>query len=617
MTTSSMERLKTECTQAFIRLTFPSATDFRRAEITEIAIDAMALFSGLEGYDRERRIDSVITIIGERLTQEEEEPFRRLLPEIVGLSRRVAELLIQNVRGNTQALSESRALPLAASTSGCSGGSSWTVAGAAAAPRAGSSDSCVGQARVDAFSRETLCAAAVPRAGRVNLAGAASGLDSSLKRECEVLLKGTERVYGLIPEKNMDLFTSAQPAFFVFEGDVYAIWYNPTLCLTGIQEAGRFHSRSPDGKINISAAEVRLNGQACEVLPDQQSRLLRVALEKLNSINTFDSLVSAMDATNAVMDLTNPLPGVGSPMVATPSLSVLDSRYGTPVPPVRIGAGETRCLNFRDCSRGISSAIILKDNVYEVEDSSMGSRTRALLMTLDDFKTLRSICHEGAFGSCFFELNACDLASYGLVGLPGKKYKILTKIPADLMHVQSWKVDRSQPFSVENVGEYTLVADMYPDELSEANQAIIRGLVHRRGKKVRSDCSRIPASEFRSVHSIKFETDTIEIPGISTAFFFGNFNSPKPEEYGKIKKLLNTLARRNIGAYLCNSSHHMIIIGAYEGEALTAKGLAEKLESHNTEAIFECAFRDAAIPEFKENVNAWIALYKERFLTAS
>ncbi|MCB1080695.1 MAG: hypothetical protein KDK69_02630 [Chlamydiia bacterium] len=233
-------------------------------------------------------------------------------------------------------------------------------------------------------------------------------------------------------------------------------------------------------------------------------------------------------------------------------------------PKIRIKAGKTNCKNYRTSTQGPPDTITLKDHVYEVTHKN-GSP--ALLMTQKDFNTLQGICHGGAFGSDYCTVKAGDLTQYGFKGVEGKNYSFLWKIPADLKGIDNYVVDKSKKYTTADVGKYRLAADTQPSagKISPQNLAILKELQTQSGTKIRSDFSetRPPLS---STHYIRANVD---VPGISTCFFFQNFNAPQLQEWDRVQGLLDKLAEKDIGAYLCNSQQHMILIGAYKGAKIT------------------------------------------------
>jgi len=291
--------------------------------------------------------------------------------------------------------------------------------------------------------------------------------------------------------------------------------------------------------------------------------------------------------------LENPLP----PPPGDKKMEAIGGR----APIIRIKGGKTNCKNYRTDTRGIPDTITLEDHVYEVTHRN-GSP--ALLMTQEDFNTLHGICHGGAFGSDYCSLKASELTQYGFKGIEGKSYSFLWKIPADLKGIDSYVVDRSKQYTTAAVGTYRLLADTEPSagKISPQNLDILKELQTQSGTKIRSDFSetRPPLS---STHYIR---SNVDVPGISTCFFFQNFNAPQLQEWDRVQGLLDKLAEKDIGAYLCNSQQHMILIGAYKGAKITPEGLAQLFNDDKalTAAVLN-AMREAAIPTWKGSVDNW------------
>ena len=157
------------------------------------------------------------------------------------------------------------------------------------------------------------------------------------------------------------------------------------------------------------------------------------------------------------------------------------------VPPIRIPAGKTTCLDYSKDSKGAKSTITLQGNVYEIVEEDGCS---ALLMCYSDFKILKEIAHTRAFGSFnkgYIKINIVDLSKYGLQSshiVEGEKYYvILSKVPSDLMQIQSYIPDKITPYKDWGVEAYALLSDMKVKQSYKGNAPLLEELMKKTGKK--------------------------------------------------------------------------------------------------------------------------------------
>ena len=295
-------------------------------------------------------------------------------------------------------------------------------------------------------------------------------------------------------------------------------------------------------------------------------------------------------------------------------------------PIIQIRSGQNKCIDYKTSSTGTASTIFLHDHVYRVYLKDQDEDMCYLLMKSEDFHSLRAICHRGAFGNDFQTVKGDALALYGLKGDPNTEYHLLWKIPADLTYIENYSVDTSKIYTNVAVGTYLMVADRLPtckfltseeESIFNKNMAVLKQLQNHMGTKVRSDCVG-KKSRLHATHQLvlKEEKEKIRIPGIATAFFLNDYNDPQDDELEKIANLLRYLAIHHVGAYLCNSAHHIIVIGAYKGKQLTPSLLAELLQNNKdlTDTIV-ALFQQYAIEKWKESVVEWKELFISHYAT--
>ena len=116
---------------------------------------------------------------------------------------------------------------------------------------------------------------------------------------------------------------------------------------------------------------------------------------------------------------------------------------------------------------------------------------------------------------------------------------------------------------------------------------------------------------FTAVHQLK--VDDQRVPGISTSFFFEDFNNPKDDENTKVEEFLRVLSALNIGAYLCHSQH-MVVIGAYDGHKITPEGLGQLFVCEpGIKKAVDKALSNTATKKWNGLTGYWLQEYIARF----
>ncbi|MEM8727137.1 MAG: hypothetical protein AAGE99_00255 [Chlamydiota bacterium] len=275
---------------------------------------------------------------------------------------------------------------------------------------------------------------------------------------------------------------------------------------------------------------------------------------------------------------------------------------------------------FNDYHRNTTEKIELVENIYDCRYEGKP----ALLMTEEDFKTLDSHFHPGAFGSSYRNIRRQEASRYlskeQQSEAKAETYSLVWKLPADLKEIETFALDTTMPYQDVPVGKYLLLSDSRSAHLREEDKKILDSLQSRFGEKMRTDFS---DRQLISVHHLMIRPELRDarddpVAGISTSFFFKNFDAPKQTEKKRVDDFLDDLVGQGFGAYLCNSCHHMVVIASYTGNRITPKQLAERLDADEAlKNFFIGALGRAATPKMQQKAFHWMEAFIKRFCGAA